>query len=119
MLHMDNNNTMGKRIASIRKANKYTQERLAELLDVTPKHISHVENGTSSLSLKSLLKFCEQFDCSIDYLIHGKYNCPELNRLPKDIVEILQNGNDETISLLNRYLELFIEIYKKDTTSKR
>lgn len=110
---MDNNNSIGKRIATIRKANKFTQERLAELLDVTPKHISHVENGTSSLSLKSLLKFCEYFDCSMDYLVHGKYNSPELNKLPKDIVEILQNGNDETIELLNRYLQIFLEMQKK------
>ena len=116
---MDNNNGLGKRIAAIRKANKYTQDKLAELLEVTPKHISHVENGSSSLSLKSLLKFCEHFDCSMDYLVHGKYNSPELNKLPTDIVEILQNGNDKAISLLNRYLELFIEIYEKDTTSKR
>lgn len=109
----NNSNTMGRRIALIRKSNKYTQEQLAELLEVTPKHISHVENGTSSLSLKSLLKFCEHFNCSMDYLVHGKYSSPELNKLPKDIVEILQNGNDETIELLNRYLQIFLEIQKK------
>lgn len=112
MLHMDTtNNTMGKRIATIRKSNKYTQERLAELLDVTPKHISHVENGSSSLSLKSLLKFCEHFECSMDYLVNGKYTSPELNKLPAKIIEILQNGNDDTIELLDRYLQMFVELY--------
>ena len=42
---------IGKRIAEIRRSNHVTQEALANELGVSPKHISHVECGTSSNSL--------------------------------------------------------------------
>lgn len=48
---------MGMRIADTRRAHNVTQEALSEMLDVSPKHISHTECGTSSLSLKILLRF--------------------------------------------------------------
>lgn len=101
---------MGRRIAEIRKANKITQESLSEILDITPKHVSHVENGTSSLSLKNLIKFCEYFNCSMDYIISGHNNSPILDKLPDDITAILQTGSPEEIDTLNRYLAIYSKI---------
>lgn len=101
---------MGTRIAGIRKSHKVTQEKLAELLDVTPKHISHVENSTSSFSLKQLVKFCDQFDCSLDYIVFGKSYNSALSILPTKIVEILENGDADAKRRLIRYLETFIDI---------
>ena len=46
---MENNTptTIGNRIAGVRRSHKVTQEALADMLEVSPKHISHVENATS------------------------------------------------------------------------
>ena len=44
-------NDIGKRVSSLRKRNGMTQENLAELLNCSVKHISHVERGTALLSL--------------------------------------------------------------------
>lgn len=101
---------IGTRIAIIRRSNNLTQEQLAEMLNVTPKHISHVENSTSSFSLKQLIRFCETFNCSFDYLIFGDKENPALSKLPDGIVDILNNNDEKTLALLTKYLELFIEL---------
>ena len=104
---------IGHRIADIRRSNGLTQEALAEVLGVTPKHISHVECGSSSLSWKFLAKFCSLYNVSLDYLVFGKPDNEVLNKLPKKIVEILYTGTANELELLNRYLELYIELSEK------
>lgn len=109
---MENETLMaiGLRIAEVRRSHKVTQEALAEMLGVSPKHISHVENATSCLSLKNLIQFCTTFDCSLDYLIFGKQSSKALSKLPEEIISILNTGNDIEIDRLNRYLQIYIEL---------
>lgn len=101
---------IGSRIAEVRRSHKVTQEALADMLGVSPKHISHVENATSCLSLKNLIQFCNHFGCSLDYLIFGKQNNDALSKLPDEIVRILNTGNDTELNRLNRYLQIYIEL---------
>lgn len=98
------------RIAEVRRSHKVTQEALADMLGVSPKHISHVENATSCFSLKNLIQFCTIFNCSFDYLIFGKQNNEALSKLPDGIVKILNTGNTTDIERLNRYLQIYIEL---------
>ena len=99
---------IGKRIAALRKKNGMTQEALANMLSVTTKHISHVENGTSTLSLKAFILFCTEFSCSLDYLIFGK-SFSNFN-LPDGINDLINIGSDKDRERLFRYLEFFAEI---------
>lgn len=99
---------IGKRIAALRKKNGMTQEALANMLSVTTKHISHVENGTSTLSLKAFILFCTEFSCSLDYLIFGKSFSSFT--LPDGINELINIGSDKDRDRLFRYLEFFAEI---------
>ena len=104
---------IGKRIAEIRRSNNMTQETLADKLSVSPKHISHTECGTSSLSLKNLIEFCNLFNCSLDYIVLGIKEDGILSKLPKEITETLYSGNDEEIDRLIRYLQIYVEITNK------
>lgn len=104
---------IGTRIAEIRRLHKITQESLADSLGVSPKHISHVENATSSLSLKNLIQFCTIFNCSLDYIVLGKQSNETLAKLPDEIVKILNTGNNNDIDRLNRYLQFYIELQNK------
>lgn len=101
---------IGPRIAEIRRAHNMTQEKLAEILNVTTKHISHVENVTSSFSLKQLIHFCEVFNCSFDYIIFGSRKDPALSKLPVGIVDILNKNDKDKLDKLTRYLELFVDM---------
>ena len=112
-MHMNNTNNLeaiGKRISLTRRAKGMTQETLAEKLGVSPKHISHIECGTSSLSLKSLIEFCKIFDCSMDYIIFGNSESKLLSKLPSEITDILHTGTDADLDRLNRYLHIYVEL---------
>lgn len=104
---------IGKRVAQIRRSHNVTQEALADMLGVSPKHISHSECGTSSLSLKNLVEFCILFDCSLDYIILGKDSNSALAKLPDEISTILYTGTSQDIERLNRYLQIYIELLDK------
>lgn len=101
---------MGKRIAEIRRSHQITQEKLAEMLSVSPKHISHTECGTSSLSLKNLIQFCQIFDCSLDYIVFGKTADNTLAKLPDQIPQILYSGTSTDVDRLNRFLQVYVEL---------
>lgn len=101
---------IGKRISEIRRSHHMTQETLADKLNVSPKHISHTECGTSCLSLKNLIEFCNLFHCSLDYIIFGQKQDSVLTKLPEEIVNILYTGTDTDVALLNRYLQVYVEL---------
>ena len=105
---------IGKRMAEIRRSHNITQESLAEQLGVTPKHVSHTECGTSSLSLKNLMEFCNLFHCSLDYLIFGTKEDSALSKIPEEIVNILYTGTPKDIERLNRYLQIYVELLEKN-----
>lgn len=104
---------IGERIAEVRYSRGLTQEDLAEQLGVTPKHISHVECGTSCLSLKYLINLSEILDCSLDYILLGKRKDSVLSKLPQEIADILNAGNENDIDPLIRYLQLYVELIEK------
>ena len=104
---------IGKRIGEIRRSHNITQETLADKPGVSPKHISHTECGTSSLSLKNLMEFCEIFDCSLNYIIFGTKKDSILSQLPVEIVNILSAGNADEKDRLNRYLQMYLELTQK------
>lgn len=107
------NQQIGMRIAELRRSRKLTQEALAEKLNVTTKHISHVERGCASLSVKALIELSRVFDCSLDYIIFGASADKTTSLLPDTILEILHSGQRSDIDRLNRYLQIYSELYKK------
>ena len=104
-----NTTEIGKRIAKIRKAHHITQDELAEMLSVTPKHISHVERGKSNLALPQLAELCERLDCSMDYIVFGDSTDSVLSRLPDEIIDILNGYDADKMAILQRYLKIIVE----------
>ena len=45
-----------------------TQEELAELVDVTPAYIGHIERNQRSFSLQTLVKLVTELDIDVNYL---------------------------------------------------
>lgn len=107
------NQQIGMRIAELRRSHRLTQEALAEKLNVTTKHISHVERGCASLSVKALIELSRIFNCSLDYIIFGASMDKTASLLPDTILEILHSGRKDDVDRLTRYLQLYCELYKK------
>lgn len=73
---------MGSRIKAERKKLGLTQEKLAELINVTPHYIYEIERGMKSMSLETLILFAEKLELSADYILFGvqRQNLGELYR---------------------------------------
>lgn len=57
---------IAKSILNIRTKNDLTQQKLAEILDVSIEHISRVENCKYTCSISLIFKLCTIFDLTID-----------------------------------------------------
>ncbi len=62
------------KIAELRRKKGWTQEELAEKMDVTRQSVSKWEGGTSIPDLEKIIKLSELFEVSTDYLVKGQSN---------------------------------------------
>ncbi len=61
--------TFGEKISKLRKEQNYTQEQLAELLDVSRQSVSKWEQDTAYPETDKILKIAHLFNCTCDYLL--------------------------------------------------
>ena len=59
----------GKRLRATRLARKYTQPKLAEMLDIALRTYQNYEEGSRRPSFEVLIKIGDTLDISIDYLL--------------------------------------------------
>ncbi len=65
---------LGKRISKLRGSAKFSQEQLAEKLNVTRKHISLIEIGKSTPSIDTLIELANALEVSADDLLVDSLN---------------------------------------------
>ncbi len=67
------------RLKEIRKENNITQKEVANVLNVERSTYTGWENGKNTIPLKQLIKICNYYKCSIDYMTgltnKNKYYC--------------------------------------------
>lgn len=61
--------TIGDKLTKLRKENNYTQEQLADILEVSRQAVSKWENNTAYPETEKLIKLGELYGCSMDYLL--------------------------------------------------
>ncbi len=81
---------IGKRIRFYRKNKGYTQEKLAELVDISTTHMSHIETGSTKLSLECFATLSEALEVKADDLLHDQEETQEDIRA--EIIELLENS---------------------------
>jgi len=62
---MKTSRQLGEYLQRLRKARGLTQERLAELCDLTPEHVSGIERGRRYPSMKTLFRMAEVLRISL------------------------------------------------------
>ncbi len=83
----------GKRLKMHRVNRHLTQAALAELIDTETSSISHLETGTHSPSLNTLIKLCNALDIGVDDLLAD--SLPNRSTfLDMDIAKLLENCNN-------------------------
>ena len=61
---------LGRRIRKARERTKMTQDRLAEKVNLSPSHMSHIESGKTKVSLPALVHIANVLDTTVDSLLH-------------------------------------------------
>ena len=69
-------NIVGERLKTLREGMKFSQKKMAELLNVTQPSINRYEHGQSIPSIELLVKYADYFDVSMDY-ITGRCDEPQ------------------------------------------
>lgn len=62
----------GEYLKTLRKENKFSQEQLAEKLDISRQSISKWEQGSSTPDIENFTKLAQLYNVSIDSLINGE-----------------------------------------------
>lgn len=61
---------IGQKIRKIRKAHGLSQEELAEKVNISTTHMSHIETGNTKLSLQVLVDIAAALEVRTDDLLH-------------------------------------------------
>lgn len=81
---------IGKRIRNLRQQQGYTQEALAEEVDLSAPFISHIERASKKASLETISRIAASLSVTVDYLLTGTQSLdaaaflPEVEMLLKD-----------------------------------
>ena len=81
---------IGKRIRNLRQQQGYTQEALAEEVDLSAPFISHIERASKKASLETISRIAAALNVTVDYLLTGTQSLdaaaflPEMEMLLKD-----------------------------------
>ena len=65
--------TLSEKIINLRKAHGWSQEDLAEKLNISRQAISRWENGTALPDAQNILQISKLFNVTTDYLLHDDY----------------------------------------------
>lgn len=66
--------TTGEKLQRLRKENNYTQEELAEIMNVSRQSISKWESDIAFPETEKLITLSKLYHCSIDYLLNSENN---------------------------------------------
>ena len=88
-----------------RKSNGYTQEKLAEEIEVSVRYISDIEQDKSKPSYEVLIKICNVFQISLDQVFSEYLNIKENKSMEYSLAgfDKLSKKDKETIENLIMY----------------
>ena len=108
---------VGKRMKTLRKQAGYTQEQIADALDVTVAFISNIENDRVKMNLRVLSYYAKLLNVSIDYLLTGKEKESKSTVILSDIEEKLindfRNLSPQGQDYIRQQMFMAREVYKK------
>ena len=69
--------SIGQQVRRLRKARGFSQEQLAEMINISTTHMSHIETGSAKLSLPVFLDLAEALGVPADSLLHDEDTLPD------------------------------------------
>lgn len=106
---------IGKRIKIARIREGISQEKLAELVELSPSHMSNIETGTTRVSLVAIVRIANALNVTVDDLL-----CDNLIRAKPqfeyDIKQLLDICDDYEIRIVKDLLATIVNSLKRDVS---
>lgn len=91
---------IGARISARRKELHYTQEYVAEQMDVSIQMISNLELGKKAIRPENLVKVAAVLDISTDYILTGSRACKTTSWLAAQILKLSDKDYHAIVTLV-------------------
>lgn len=107
---MDIKKSLGQKIKRIRRLRNFTQEQLAEMIEISPRNLSKIEVGTTFVKADTLEKLLLALNITSEELFANEH-IKDSKELLADIYSYLNQVKDDTKKLekIFRMVKLFVE----------
>ena len=102
---------MGERIKFWRQHRNFTQEKLAEKVELTPGFISLIETGKKRASLETLIRVCKELEITLNDLLVGN-QIAEPNDYSIEFAELISNLNESERNLIFEIIKAICKALK-------
>ena len=100
---------LGEKIKKERIRNRFTQEMLAEMADITSSYVGQIERGERKVTLSKLVRIANVLNVSVDYLLSDNIELTE-DTLQVEIKNAMNNMEEkdkhmiiDIIKIINEY----------------
>lgn len=105
-MHMINFIEMGERIKKQRLLLGYSREKLAEMVDITPRFCYDIELGLKKISLNTLCRLSDSLQISTDYILFGT---EQTNRNYESLLGLIEHCPPDKIDHLEEIISHYIQ----------
>ena len=97
---------VGNRIFQIRKSLGLTQEKLAELSDISIQFLVDIEHGKKTMKIATLRKLCAALSVSADYIINGTEAYPSSEAIGSLLSKLSDDDREKAVKILAAFVEI-------------
>ena len=109
---------IGKRIKIARIKADLTQERLAEMVEISPTHMSNIETGTTRVSLSAIVSLANALSVTVDDLLCDNVIKAKA-QFEKDIASILADCDEYEIRIIKDMAQSLKETLRRDARLRK
>lgn len=99
---------LGKQIRQRRIENKISQEKLSEIIDISPRHMCTIENGKSFPSIDTFLKIAETLNIDLNEFFDIQYTLKK-DTQRSEIIQLIKIVNEKDLPLLKEIISSVIK----------
>ena len=107
---------IGSNIRTARVRADLTQEKMSEMIGVTPQYLSDLERGLVGTSISTLIRICTELNVSSDFILFGGDD--EDDNDNSTLIEKIQRLPKYKADIVERYIDFVFEIMDMDPNQR-
>ena len=108
---------LGNRLKQARKEKNYTQDYVAEMVDLSVEQLSRIENGKKNVYLHKLALWCDVLDVPMEEILTGAL-MPANPAYNRQFGEIARDCSQETVAAMLDVCRRMAEVEKRAKTQQ-